>query len=296
MHVLVVGGTGFIGRALCQALVTNGNRVTVLTRSVARAGRRLPDGVSAVEGFDGLNTIDAVYNLAGENLASQRWTSARKRVLVGSRIDTTKRILSWIEGLEKRPSVLISASAVGYYGPRGEEVVTESSPPGHDFAASLCREWEAAACRAEALNTRVCIVRIGLVLGPDGGILAKILPGFWLGCGGPIGSGQQWVSWIHRGDLIRLLLWILTQPSAQGVYNATAPRPVTNAELARTLGRVLRRPSLFRIPAVLLKPMLGEMADLLLTGQKVLPKRAQEEGFDFEYAALEPALRQLLDR
>lgn len=296
MHVLVTGGTGFIGGALCQALTTSGQRVTVLTRSVARAGRHLPAGVSAVEELDDLKAIDAVYNLAGENLASQRWTPARKRALLDSRINTTKRLFSWMEGLEKRPSVLISASAVGFYGPQGDAVITESAPPGHDFAARLCQSWEAEARRAEALNVRVCIVRFGLVLGPNGGVLAKLLPAFRLGGGGPMGTGQQWVSWIHRGDLIRLLLWTLMQPSARGVYNATAPRPVTNAELARTLGRVLRRPSLLRMPAVLLKPMLGELADLLITGQKVLPQRAQEEGFTFEYLTLEPALRQLLNR
>lgn len=296
MHVLVTGGTGFIGKALCRALAKNGHRVTVLTRSIARSGPHLPEGISAVEDLDGLRAIDAVYNLAGENLAAQRWTVARKQMLLDSRINTTKRLLSWMEGQEKRPAVLISASAVGFYGPHGEEAITESASPGAGFAADLCQKWEAEARRAEALNVRVCIVRIGLVLGSDGGVLAKLLPAFRFGGGGPIGTGQQWVSWIHRHDLVQMLLWLLTKPSAQGVYNATAPQPVTNAELARALGRVLHRPARLRLPAALLKPMLGEMAGLLLTGQRVLPERARKEGFDFEYMALEPALRQLLSR
>lgn len=294
MHALVTGGTGFIGNALCRALAKNGHRVTVLTRSIARSSSRLPDGVSAVESLDGLQAIDAVYNLAGENLATQRWTAARKQALLDSRINTTKRLLSWMEGLEKRPAVLISASAVGFYGPHGDEVVTESASPGHDFAALLCQKWEAEARRAEALNVRVCIVRIGLVLGPDGGVLAKLLPVYRFGGGGPIGTGQQWVSWIHRHDLVRMFLWLLTETSERGVYNGTAPQPVTNAELSRTLGRVLHRPTRLRVPAVVLRPMLGEMADLLLTGQRVLPERARSEDFIFDYPSLEPALRQVL--
>lgn len=303
MHDLITGGTGFIGTALCRSLTGAGHRVTVLTRSTDTATERLPDDVNAVETLADLHEVDTVYNLAGEALASERWTPSRKRLLRDSRIDVTRNLVAWMSNLEKRPSVLISASAIGYYGPHGDELVTETTPSGHDFASNLCQAWETEARRAEALNVRVCIPRIGIVLGPDGGILTTVMPGLRLGFGGAIGSGRQWVSWIHRSDLIRLLTWLATTPTTHGVYNATAPHPIKNAEFARALARVLHRPAPLPVPAALLKLMLGEMASVLITGQRVVPERTENEGFHFDYETiekaletLEPALRSLLDQ
>ena len=294
MHDLITGGTGFIGRALCQKLLALGHRVTVSTRSIERASSRLPVAADCVETLQRLQDVDVIYNLAGENLAAGRWTAARKKALYDSRIDSTKRLLSWIEKLPRKPRVLVSASAIGYYGPHGDEIISEGDPPGNDFSACLCRAWEAEAHMAQDLGVRVCITRIGIVLGADGGILGKILPTFRLGLGGRFGSGRQWMSWIHRADLIRLFLWLAQTETALGPYNATGPRPVTNREFTRTLGRVLRKPALMPVPASLLKIVLGEMSDLLVSGQKVLPQRAQKEGFSFHHTTLGDALNDLL--
>lgn len=294
MHALITGGTGFIGRALSRELSNDGQQVTVLTRSSARASKVLPSGVAAVESLAGVNEVDTVFNLAGENLAAARWTAARKQAFVDSRIGTTRQLLHWMENLQRRPAVLISASAIGYYGPCGDDTVHEDSPAGEDFAAQLCRDWEAAAAEAGALGVRVCTPRIGIVLGADGGALAQMLPPFRLGLGGRMGSGRQWMSWIHRSDLLSLLLWLATVDSASGAYNATAPKPVTNREFTRTLGRVLHRPVLLPMPAAALKLMFGEMSTLLLTGQKVLPQRAHEQGFAFRHETLDAALKDLL--
>lgn len=294
MHVLITGGTGFIGRALCQQLVHSGHAVTVLTRSKSKAALRLKN-VRVVEHLQDACDVEAVVNLAGEPLAEGRWTAQRKQAFRDSRIGSTQRLLGWIESLPVRPRVLVSGSAIGYYGPRDDTPVIESDAPGSDFAALLCRDWEAAALNAEALGLRVCIVRIGIVLGHDGGALGKMLPPFKLGAGGPMGSGAQWMSWVQRSDLVRMMVWLLEHNTARGVYNGSAPVPVTNREFARTLGAVLKRPAGLTTPAFALKLMFGEMAEsLLLTGQRVLPLRAEAEGFEFGYRTLDAALRDVL--
>lgn len=295
MHDLITGGSGFIGRALCRALLKGGHRVTVLTRSARRATTVLPETVRCVESLGGLDDVDAVYNLAGEGLASGRWTAARKQAFRDSRIGGTAALVAWMRALARKPAVLVSASAIGYYGPHGDEVMTENTPPGDDFSARLCVDWEAAARAAERLGVRVCTPRIGVVLGADGGALAQMLPAFRLGGGGRMGSGRQWMSWIHRADLVALLRWLADTPQAGGAYNATAPKPVTNADFARALGRALHRPALLPMPATALRLMFGEMAELLLTGQKVLPERAHAAGFMFRHATLDAALADLLD-
>lgn len=294
MHVLITGGTGFIGRALCQELLDIGHKVTVSTRSIERASTRLPVAAERVETLRQLHDVDVIYNLAGENLAAGRWTSARKKALYDSRIGSTRQLLSWIEALSRKPRLMVSASAIGYYGPHGDEMISEDEPPGNDFSSGLCRAWEAEANMAQALGVRVCITRLGIVLGIDGGVLGKMLPAFRFGLGGRLGSGRQWMSWIHRADLIRLFLWLAQSEAARGPYNATGPRPVRNIEFAQTLGRVLHRPVLIPMPASLLKILLGEMSDLLVSGQNVLPQRAQKEGFSFHHATLEDALNDLL--
>ncbi|MCY7313750.1 MAG: TIGR01777 family oxidoreductase [Pseudoxanthomonas sp.] len=293
MRVLITGGTGFIGRALCRQLLHAGHELWVLTRNPTKAATKL-EGIRLIEHLAEAGQMDAVVNLAGEPLADGRWTDRRKQAFRDSRIGTTQSLLEWIASQVQRPRVLVSGSAIGYYGPRDDKPLTEESPPGDDFSAQLCRDWESAAMQAESLGLRVCTVRIGVVLGPDGGALSKMLPPFKLGAGGPMGDGRQWMSWVHRHDLVRLLQWLLEHDQARGAYNGTAPSPVTNREFAQTLGKVLRRPARITTPALALKLMFGEMATLLLTGQRVLPAHAVAGGFQFQHPTLETALTDLL--
>jgi len=294
MHHLITGGSGFIGSALCRSLVADGHRVTVLTRDIERARGRVPEAVFLIDRLDFAENIDAVVNLAGENLAGGRWTAARKHEFVGSRIGTTKRLLDWIDRQDSAPAVLVSGSAIGWYGPRGDEELDEDADIGNDFSAHLCRDWEAEASKAEALGVRVCCVRTGIVLGADGGALKKMLLPFRAGIGGRMGSGRQWMSWITRADIVALIRWLIDHDSARGAYNGTAPAPVTNAEFARALGAALNRPTLLPTPASALKLLFGEMADILLTGQRVVPRRAMAEGFAFKYPELSAALSAVL--
>lgn len=291
MQILITGGTGFIGRALCSQLQQSGHTLTVLTRHPTRAA--LP-GVRCIATLEDAGPIHAVVNLAGEPLAAGRWSAVRKQEFRDSRIGCTTRLVQWMARQSQCPKVLISGSALGYYGPRDDTVLDEHAAPGDDFAAQLCRDWEAAAIRAEALGVRICRVRTGVVLGRDGGALAKMLPPFRLGAGGPMGDGRQWMSWIHRQDLVRLLQWLLETNSAYGPYNGTAPEPVRNADFARALGKALHRPALLPTPAFALKLAFGEMSELLLTGQRVVPAHAQAEGFRFNWPTLDAALADIL--
>jgi len=290
LHILITGGSGFIGGALCRSMSADGHRVTVLTRNVARARSRLPGPIALVDRLDAVGNVDAIVNLAGENLTSGRWTAARKREFVASRIGTTRRLLDWIGAQDRRPDVLVSGSAVGWYGARGDEPLGEDAAPDNDFSADLCREWEAEASKAEALGLRVCCVRTGIVLAADGGALKKMLLPFRLGVGGPMGDGRQWMSWIARADLVALIRWLVATPTAQGAYNGTAPSAVTNAQFARALGAAVHRPALLPAPAFALRLLFGEMADILLTGQRVVPTRAMAAGFEFRYPQLGQAL------
>jgi len=294
MHYLITGGSGFIGSALCRSLLADGHRVTVLTRDIARARQRLPDAVFLIDRLDFAQDIEAVINLAGENLASGRWTAVRKHEFVASRIGMTKHLLNWIDRQDSAPAVLVSGSAIGWYGATGDEELDEDADLGNDFSAHLCRDWEAEAIKAEALGVRVCRVRTGIVLGADGGALKQLLLPFRLGIGGRMGSGRQWMSWVAREDIVALIRWLVDNSGARGAYNGTAPAPVTNAEFARTLGAALRRPALLPMPAFALKVLFGEMADILLTGQRVVPKRAIAEGFTFKHPDLAPALAAIL--
>jgi uncharacterized protein (TIGR01777 family) len=294
MRILVTGGSGFIGSALCPHLRAQGHEVVVLTRNVPATARRMPE-VRAIGRLQDAGDIDAVVNLAGESLTSGRWTTRRKQAMRDSRLGTTRALLDWIAASAHRPRVLVSGSAVGYYGPRDDDApLDESTPPGNDFGATLCRDWEAEAQQAAALGVHVAVVRPGIVLDRDGGALAKMLPAFRLGAGGAMGDGQQWMSWIARADLVRLITWLLARDDAQGAYNATAPAPVRNREFADTLAAELHRPAWLDMPAPVLRLLFGEMAGVLLTGQRVVPVRAQAEGFAFNHPTLAQALRAIL--
>lgn len=302
MHIFITGGTGFIGGALVRGLVERGDRCVVLSRSGGNPWGG--DGVRVVRGdptgrggwYGDLAACDAVVNLAGARIVdpAHRWTDTRKAVLRNSRVETANRVVEAIREAPRPPAVLVSASAIGYYGPRGNDVVDETDPAGTDFLAGLCTEWETAALEAAAA-TRVTILRGGLALGADGGVLASLLPLFRLGLGGPWGDGTQWWSWIHVEDQVRLIQFAIDH-ELPGAVNATAPHPVTVNGFAMALGDALRRPALARAPAFALRLMLGEAADALLHLQRVVPRRALEAGFEFRYPELAGALEAIFRR
>jgi uncharacterized protein (TIGR01777 family) len=298
MRIVLAGATGFLGGLLRRRLGP-AHDLVMLTRApsgtpgITEVEWR-PDGTAGAwaRALDG---VDAVINLAGAPLVGPRWSPARKAALVASRVEPTRSLVAAIERAAARPRVLISASAVGYYGPHGDDVLTEDSPAGHDFLASICVQWENAALGAEALGTRVVTIRTGLPLSAEGGALKPMLLPFRLGLGGPFGSGSQYWPWIHADDWSGLVEFLLAQPTVSGAVNLTAPTPVTNATFARTLGKVLRRPAIVPAPRMALRAALGEVADaLLLSGQRAEPKRALALGYTFAYSNLETALRQIL--
>ena len=293
MRYLVTGGTGFVGRALCAQLASERRDVTVLTRDADAAARVLHPGIRVVSRLADCGPVDTVVNLQGENLSAGRWNTSRKLAFRTSRIDFTRALVEWMGTRPQPPSALINASAIGWYGDRGDEVLTESSTAGDDFAARLCADWELEARKAEALGLRVCRVRIGVVLDRDGGALAKMLPAFRMGAGGPLGKGEQWMSWITRRDLVRLLRWLAesgTGSSHSGVFNGVSPGALRNRDFARLLGRAIKRPAVLPMPAFALRAMFGEMSGLLLGSQRVMPDAARACGFAFEHPTLDAAL------
>jgi hypothetical protein len=299
MKIVVAGGSGFLGRPLAAALARDGHHVVMLTRSSApapggspsRAVTWMPNGAVGPWAEE-INGAAAVVNLAGESIAARRWTDAQKRRILDSRVQATRSLVAAIEQATTPPPVFISGSAVGYYGPLGDEIATEGTPAGSDFLARICVQWEAEAIRAASDRTRVTCVRTGVVLEKDGGALPQMLPPFKFGVGGPVGSGRQFWPWIHREDWIGLVRWAIETPTAAGAINVTAPTPVTSADFARALGRALHRPAFMPAPAFALRLLLGEMADaLLLSGQRAVPARAERGGFRFRYAQVDDALR-----
>ncbi len=300
MKIVVAGGSGFIGEPLVRRLLTNGHDVAVLSRDPAKvkAGRGLAwDGKSQGGWSAEAAAADVVINLAGENVGDGRWTDERKQRLIGSRLKSTRALIEALRRDPQRSRTYIAASAIGLYGDRGDESLDEAATPGSGFLAELVKQWEAAAREAESL-ARLVIIRFGIVLAPDGGALAKLLLPFKLGVGGPIGNGRQWMSWVDRDDVLRMIEWAIETDSVRGVYNATAPHPATNRDFARALAAALHRPALLPTPAFALRLAFGrEMADeMLLGGQRVLPARAQREGFNFEYPTLERSLAHQLRR
>lgn len=332
MHILITGGTGLIGRQLCKTLLAEGHELTVLSRNPASVPAKCGAGVHAMAGLDEWRSdqfFDAIINLAGEPIVDARWTAQRKQVLWDSRVSLTDKLVQRITAARHKPGVLLSGSAVGYYGNRGDAVQDESAAAGEDFAARLCKAWEEAALDAESAGVRlrhvtgedsrlreqphrtssrteglrptvsevrVCLLRTGLVLSRHGGLLGRILLPFRLGLGARLGDGKQWMSWVHIDDYVAMLLSLLRNAQASGPYNMTAPQPVPNKEFTGTLAKVLHRPAPFIMPAMLLKPVMGERACLLLEGQRVMPMKMMAEGYRFSFTNLADTLHDLLDK
>lgn len=292
--IVIAGGSGLLGAALVDALRADGHQVAVLTRRPRRIGDVLWSPRGAESAWTAvLGDADAVINLAGSSIAAGRWTVRRKTDIRESRLQATGALVRAIAAARQPPPVFLSASAVGVYGVRGDEPVTEETPPGADFLANVGREWEGLALEAAA-TSRVVLLRTGLVLARHGGALPQLARPFRFWMGGPMGSGQQFMPWIHLHDWVAMVQWALANPTLTGPLNLTAPFPVTNREFARALGRALKRPAALRVPAPVLRLVLGEMADaLILGGQRALPHRAQEAGFVFRYPTLDPALQDI---
>ncbi|ARV61966.1 TIGR01777 family protein [Nostocales cyanobacterium HT-58-2] len=305
MKVAIAGATGFVGSRLVERLHEEGMRLVVLTRNTAYAQKVFPPTAfpnveivaytptasgawqSSISGCDG------VVNLAGEPIGEGRWTPERKQEILNSRKLVTQNIVEAIVNAHPKPSVLVNASAIGYYGTSETATFDETNPPGHDFLAQVCQTWEAEARKVTDAGVRLVILRLGIVLG-QGGALGKMITPFKLFAGGPIGSGRQWFSWIDLNDVVNLILQALKKPEMQGVYNATAPHPVRMAELSQTMGKVMNRPSWLPVPAFAIEALLGDGAMVVLEGQQVLPKRTLDSGFKYTYPDLEPALARIL--
>ncbi|MDN4499440.1 TIGR01777 family oxidoreductase [Pseudomonas mosselii] len=300
MHILLTGGTGLIGQHLCQVWRQQGHRLTVWSRRPEQVAKICGTGVRGIARLEDIaddDEVDALVNLAGAPIADRPWTAARRNLLWTSRVTLTEQLLAWLERRERRPQVLISGSAVGWYGDGGERELTEASPPvKEDFASQLCIAWEETAQRAEALGIRVVLVRTGLVLAADGGFLSRLRLPYKLGLGGPLGDGRQWMPWVHIDDQIGLIDFLLQHNEASGPYNACAPEPVRNREFAKRLGRTLHRPAFMPMPALLLKAGLGELSTLLLGGQRARPVRLLAAGFTFRFNDLQSALDNLSSR
>ena len=297
MDVLISGATGLIGTGLTAALEARGRRTTRLTRSPGGPGDVRWDPMAGEIDASRLGGYDAVVHLAGESIAEGRWNAAKKRRIMESREKGTRLLAETLAGLPEKPGVMVSASAVGYYGDRGDEVLTEESSPGDDFLAEVCKVWEAAADPAREAGIRVVHPRLGIVLTPKGGALGRTLPIFKLGGGGRIGNGRQWWSWVTLDDVVGAIVHALENDAVSGPVNVGSPNPLTNAQYTRVLGTILNRPTIFPLPAPAARLALGEVADaLLLASQRMEPAKLAATGYEFRYPELEGALRQLLGR
>ena len=297
MKILITGATGLIGCRLTEKLLSQSHQITVLSRDLRRAAERLGPQVMLWETLadqKSLNGFDAIINLAGEPIADKRWTDKQKKTLCDSRWQLTQRLTMLIQASEQPPSVFISGSAVGYYGDQGQAPVTEQTRPTTAFTGQLCAKWEALAEAAASDKTRVCLLRTGVVLAKEGGALSKMVTPFRLGAGGPIASGQQYMPWIHIDDMIAAIIFLLHNPAAKGAFNMTAPHPVQNQQFSKLLAQVLHRPALLRLPASVVRLLMGEAAMLVTEGQQAFPHRLVEAGFSFRYTHLKPALETVL--
>jgi hypothetical protein len=305
MKIAITGATGFVGSPLVKKLTARGDRILVLTRNVDRAKRIFPNSAfpnlevvyyRPTESGDWQKAIagcDAVINLAGEPIA-ERWSSEHKKMILASRQLGTQKIVEAIDRADPKPRVLVNASAIGYYGTSETASFDETSPAGNDFLAEVCQKWEAEAAKVKSSGVRLVILRFGIVLGKDGGALAKMLTPFKLFAGGPIGSGRQWFSWIHRDDLVNLILEAIDRADIQGTFNATSPNPVRMNDLCHAIGEVMHRPSWLPVPSFALEVLLGDGAKVVLEGQQVLPKKTQSTGFQYQYPTLKSALSEIV--
>jgi uncharacterized protein len=305
MRVIITGGTGLIGSTLANDLLRDGHEVVILSRSPDKKRKNTPEGARLVE-WDGKTAngwwqeaegVDAIINLAGENISSGRWTENRKKRILESRVNAGKAVVEAVERVERKPAVVIQSSGVNYYGPKsGEKQVIEKTPPGKDFLANVCIEWEMSTVGVEKYGVRRPVIRQGVVLAGEDGALPKMALPFKLFVGGPVGSGRQWLAWTHITDNVRAIRFLIENGRANGPFNLCSPNPVTNRRFSKALGKVLRRPSFIPVPAFVLKLIFGEMATVLLEGQRAIPKKLQDLGFKFKFPELEPALRDIYSK
>ena len=295
MNILITGGTGFIGSVLCDRLARDRHDIVVLSREPEKVKPQFK-GISNLGQLKKEQTFDVVINLAGEPIADKRWTDKQKSRIYESRIDTTKSLIEYLKAVDAKPDLLINGSAIGYYGVNKEEKVIDEQGSGDDsFSSYLCQQWETVALQAQALGIRTCLLRTGIVIGKNGGALSKMLPPFKLGLGGKIGDGEHWMPWIHLDDLVGIILFCMENQKISGAVNGVSPNPVTNIEFTKILGKVLRRPTFFSIPSVVIKMLMGQMGEeLLLSGKRIQPVAVLEAGYDFQYPALEAALSDVL--
>lgn len=309
---LITGGSGFIGTALITELLLENHDVTVLTRNEIKTAQHFADliateredyqsktKVKTIRSLDDISpdvSFDVVINLAGQGIADKRWSDEVKQQLIDSRIKTTKALYDFLKEVPVKPDVFISGSALGYYGLRdNDEEINENSETDNSFSSQLCQQWEAEAQNIEAMRIRTCYLRTGIVLGKNGGALSQMLPPFKMGLGGPIGNGRQWMSWIHLDDIVGMIRYAIDNDSIQGAINGTAPAAVTNRVFSKTLGKALKRPAIFPMPAFMVKLLFGQMGEeLLLAGQRVVPKKMMQAGYEFKYPQLDNALRDIV--
>lgn len=296
MNFLITGGTGFIGSKLCACLLEYQHNIVVLTRHPEKIKGNNIKGISQLEQLTAEISFDTVINLAGEPIADKRWSQQQKELIYNSRINTTNELIKYFNKTRHKPELFISASAIGYYGiSKTNTSVNEEATGDQSFSSQLCQQWEAVALQANALGIRTCLLRTGIVLGKDGGALKKMLPPFKLGLGGKIGDGYQWMSWIHLGDLVGIILYCIEHNKITGAVNGTSPNPVTNTLFTRALGKVLKRPTVAPLPTVVVRLLMGQMGkELLLAGKKVLPDKIIKAGYKFKYEQLEEALKNVV--
>lgn len=302
MKVIITGGTGLIGQALTASLTADNHEIIILSRNPDAFSDALPKGTSlqqwdakSAEGWGHLvDGADAIINLAGAGIADERWSKKRKASIVDSRVNAGQAIVAAVRAASKKPGVIVQASAVGYYGAQRNAILTETAPAGNDFPAEVSKQWEPSTAEIDMMGVRRIIARFGVVLSNDGGALPRMVKPIRMGVGGRIGSGDQWLSWIHTDDVVRVLRFLMSDPNATGVYNITAPAPVSNATFVHTVGNIINRPTLLPVPAFAMKALFGEMAHVLLTGQNVVPARLNDAGFQFRFPHIDNALRDLL--
>jgi uncharacterized protein (TIGR01777 family) len=299
MHIFITGGTGLVGSTLIPALLARNHKITVLSRDTMKARKKLGDKLeycSGLESVDSFDNYDIIINLAGEPIAGKRWTTGRKERLCNSRWDITRRLTKLIKLSNNPPSVFISGSAIGYYGAQNDNIINENSEPHDEFTHQLCKKWEGLAMAADNRHTRVCILRTGIVLSEKGGLLPMLMPPFRLGLGCVLAAGSQYISWIHIRDMVDSMLFMIDTPEARGVFNLSSPNPVTNKRFARILSRTLFRPCLFKIPAFIMKAVMGESATLVVDGQRAIPQHLLDMHYHFSFGHIDEALADILSK